>query len=143
MISDAHLDGSHLEDGKNHHKSPFKRVLLLLAPEWPDLWLVVMYSVGIVGSNDSLGVQGEAILEELSGVSGGKAFFPTTSADMDDIFERIALELRNQYAIAYTPKSFVPDGRWHKIKVKVAPPRGMPRLTVRAKEGYFATTNPH
>ena len=103
---------------------------------------VVMYSVGIVGSNDSLGVQGEAILEELSGVSGGKAFFPTTSADMDDIFERIALELRNQYAIAYTPKSFVSDGRWHKIKVKVAPPRGMPRLTVRAKEGYFATTNP-
>lgn len=103
---------------------------------------VVMYSVGIVGGGDSLDVAGQGILEELSGVSGGKAFFPTTSADMDDIFERIALELRHQYAIAYTPKGFAADGRWHKIKVKITPPRGMPRLTVRSKEGYFATTNP-
>jgi Ca-activated chloride channel family protein len=104
---------------------------------------IVMYSVGIVGGGgDSLDFAGQAILEELSGVSGGKAFFPSTSSDMDDIFERIALELRHQYAIAYRPKNFTPDGRWHKIKVKVTPPRGMPRLTVRSKEGYFALTNP-
>jgi Ca-activated chloride channel family protein len=103
---------------------------------------VVMYAVGIVGGGDSLDFAGQAILEELAGVSGGKAFFPDSSASMDDIFERIALELRHQYAIAYRPKNFVPDGRWHKVKVKVTPPRGMPRLTVRAKEGYFALTNP-
>ena len=30
------------------------------------------------------------------------------------------------------------DGKWHKIKVKVTPPRGLPKLFVRAKEGYFA-----
>ena len=103
---------------------------------------VVMYSVGIVGGGDSLDFAGQAILEELSGASGGKAFFPSTAADMDDIFERIALELRHQYAIAYTPKNFSPDGRWHKVKVKITPPRGMPHLTVRSKEGYFALTNP-
>jgi Ca-activated chloride channel family protein len=103
---------------------------------------VVMYAVGIVGGQGDLDFTGQAILEELAGVSGGKAFFPTTSADMDDIFERIALELRNQYAISYKPKNFVPDGRWHKIKVKITPPRGMPHLTARYKEGYFALANP-
>jgi Ca-activated chloride channel family protein len=106
---------------------------------------VVLYSIGILGGNDpgsSLGMEGQAILDELSSVSGGKAFFPNTSAEMDDVFERIALELRHQYSIGYRPKGFKNDGKWHKLKVKITPPRGLPRLFVRAKDGYFAVTNP-
>ena len=106
---------------------------------------VVLYSVGILGGNDpgsSLGMEGQAILEELSAVSGGKAFFPNTSAEMDELFERIALELRHQYSIGYRPKAFTNDGKWHKLKVKVTPPRGLPRLFVRSREGYYAVTNP-
>lgn len=106
---------------------------------------VVLYSVGILGGNDpgsSLGMDGQAVLDELSAVSGGKAFFPNTSAEMDELFERIALELRHQYSIAYRPKNFTNDGKWHKLKVKVTPPRGLPRLFVRSREGYYAVTNP-
>ncbi len=106
---------------------------------------VVLYSVGILGGNDpgsSLGMEGQAILEELSAVSGGKAFFPNTSAEMDELFERIALELRHQYSIGYRPKNFTLDGKWRKLKVKVSPPRGLPRLFVRSREGYYAVTNP-
>jgi Ca-activated chloride channel family protein len=106
---------------------------------------VVLYSIGIVGPNDTnsnVGLQGQGILDELSAVSGGKAFFPSTDAEMNEIFERIALELRHQYSIGYKPQNFINDGRWHRIKVKVQPPRGLPRLFVRNKEGYFATTNP-
>jgi Ca-activated chloride channel homolog len=102
---------------------------------------VAIYSVGIEESgNGSLAMEGSAILDELSGVSGGKAFFPRSNAEMDDIFEQIALELRHQYSIGYKPKEFKPDGRWHRIKVKVDPPRGLPHLFVRSKEGYFALT---
>jgi Ca-activated chloride channel family protein len=61
---------------------------------------------------------------------------------MNEIFERIAIELRHQYSIGYKPSNFTNDGKWHRIKVKVNPPRGLPRLFVRAKEGYYATTNP-
>ena len=103
---------------------------------------VVAYSVGIVDRADSgnaLGMQGEAWLEEISSVTGGKAFFPQTDVEMDEIFERIALELRHQYSIGYTPKDFQPDGKWRKVKVKVKPPRGLPRLTVRGRDGYYAT----
>lgn len=106
---------------------------------------VVLYSIGILGGNDpgsSLGMEGQAILEELSAVSGGKAFFPNTSAEMDELFERIALELRHQYSIGYRPKNFTNDGKWHKLKVKITPPRGLPRLFVRSREGYYAITNP-
>jgi Ca-activated chloride channel family protein len=103
---------------------------------------VAIYSIGIEESgNGSLALEGSGILDEISGVSGGKAFFPRTNAEMDDIFEQIALELRHQYSIGYKPKDFKPNGQWHHIKVKVIPPRGMPRLFVRSKEGYFALTN--
>lgn len=103
---------------------------------------VVAYSVGIVSAGDSgsaVGMQGQAFLDEISSVSGGKAFYPQTDVEMDEIFERIALELRNQYSIGYTPKDFQPDGRWRKLKIKVNSPRGLPRLSVRGREGYFAT----
>ncbi len=107
---------------------------------------VVTYSVGVIGGNDassSTGMQGQAFLDEISSVTGGKAFYPQTDVEMDEIFERIALELRNQYTIGYIPKDFQPDGKWRKVKVKVKPPRGLPRLSVRGREGYYASPNPN
>lgn len=106
---------------------------------------VVLYAIGILGGSDvgsSLGMEGQGILDELAGVSGGKAFYPRGPAEMDDIFEQIALELRHQYSIGYRPAKFMNDGKWHRIKVKVNPPRGLPRLFVRSKEGYYAIANP-
>ena len=103
---------------------------------------VTVYSVGILGGGDAgsmLGLQGQAFLDELSGVTGGRAFYPQTNVELDEIFERIALELRHQYSVGYTPKDFNPNGKWRKVKVKVKPPRGLPRLIVRSREGYYAT----
>ena len=105
---------------------------------------VTVYAVGITGgkdAGDALAMQGQAFLDELASVTGGKSFYPQADAELDEIFERIALELRHQYSIGFTPKDFTPDGKWHKTKVKVNPPRGLPRLTVRGREGYYATPN--
>lgn len=103
---------------------------------------VTIYGVGILGGSDmgsALGMQGQSFLDELAGVTGGKSFYPATNVEMDEIFERIALELRHQYSVGYVPKDFNPDGKWRKVKVKVKPPRGLPRLIVRGREGYYAT----
>ena len=103
---------------------------------------VVTYAVGILGNSDSstmLGMQGQAFLDEMTSVTGGKAFYPQSDVEMDEIFERIALELRHQYSLGYLPKDFQPDGKWRRVKVKVKPPRGLPRLTVRGRDGYYAT----
>ncbi|MGH9943292.1 MAG: VWA domain-containing protein [Pyrinomonadaceae bacterium] len=104
---------------------------------------VLIYAIGIIErGGGTLDMGGQAILDELASVSGGKAFFPETNAEMNEIFERIAIELRHQYSIGYKPNNFANDGKWHKLKVKVNPPRGLPKLFVRSKEGYYATTNP-
>src|SRR6267154_1427496 len=77
---------------------------------------VVLYGIGILSGSDagsSMGMEGQGVLDELAGVSGGKAFFPRSAAEMDDIFEQIALELRHQYSIGYKPESFTNNGKWH------------------------------
>ncbi len=103
---------------------------------------VVTYAVGIVDVQDltsRVGMQGQAFLDELTSVTGGRSFYPNSDVEMEEIFERIALELRHQYSIGYTPKDFELNGKWRKVKTKIKPPRGLPRLTVRGREGYYAS----
>lgn len=103
---------------------------------------VQIYCIGIVemggASGGTLDMQGQAILEEIAQVTGGKAFFPRSAAELEDATTRIALELRHQYSIGYTPTNVKRDGEWHKIKIQVKPPRGLPPLRVQHKEGYYA-----
>jgi Ca-activated chloride channel homolog len=126
-----------ISDGQdNNSRYTFKELRRLLKESD-----VTLYGIGILSGSDagsSMGMEGQGILDELANVSGGKAFFPRSNPEMDDIFEQIALELRHQYSIGYKPTNFENDGRWHKVKVKVTPPRGLPRLFVRSKEGYYA-----
>ena len=104
---------------------------------------VMIYSIGIEGEGDgSLAVSGSATLDQISSLTGGKAFYPHGGFEMDDIFEQIALDLRHQYSIAFRPSNFATDGKWHKLTVKISPPRGMPHLFVRTKAGYFAVASP-
>ncbi len=103
---------------------------------------VVTYAVGIMDIQDARsieGMRGQAFLDSLTSITGGKAFYPRNDVELDEIFERIALELRNQYSVGYTPRNFEPNGKWRRVRVRVNPPRGLPRLTVRNREGYYAT----
>jgi Ca-activated chloride channel family protein len=58
--------------------------------------------------------------------------------DLPDIAAKIGMALRNEYVLAYLPASKPRDGKWHKIKVKLLPPKGLPPLHVYSKQGYYA-----
>jgi Ca-activated chloride channel family protein len=101
---------------------------------------VQIYSIGIVNNWNSqlaMGRTGRALIEELSEVTGGRSFFPNSVYELEDITTKIAVELKNQYVIGYFSTNEGKDGKWRKVQVKVNPPRGLPRLTVRAKQGYY------
>jgi Ca-activated chloride channel homolog len=105
---------------------------------------VQIYCIGIVemggATGGTLDMQGQAILEEIAQSTGGKAFFPKSGAELEEITTRIALELRHQYSIGYSPTNVKRDGQWHKIKISVKPPKGWSNLRVQHKEGYYALT---
>ncbi len=102
---------------------------------------VQIYALGITNifSADTLEMGGQTLLEELSRLTGGRAFFPSNDLELQEVITRIGIELRHQYSIGYTPTTTDQSGnRWHKIKIKINAPKGLPPLTVRAKEGYYA-----
>ncbi len=82
--------------------------------------------------------EGDKILQDLSEETGGRAFFPYHVDDLDQSFQDIGDELRNQYSIAYLPANYVLDGRYHKIRIEVPDHKG---YQVRARRGYFARAN--
>jgi len=82
---------------------------------------------------------GDKILQSLADETGGRAFFPYRVDDLDQSFQDIGDELRNQYSIAYLPTNSVLDGRYHKIRIDVPEHKG---YQVRARQGYFARANP-
>jgi len=81
---------------------------------------------------------GDKILQALAEETGGRAFYPYHVDDLDQSFQDIGDELRNQYSIAYNPSTHSLDGRYHKIKIEVPEHKG---YQVRARKGYFARTN--
>jgi Ca-activated chloride channel homolog len=82
--------------------------------------------------------EGDKILQDLALETGGRAFFPYHVDDLDQSFQDIGDELRNQYSIAYQPANYVLDGRYHKIRVEVPDHKG---YQVRARRGYYARAN--
>ena len=80
------------------------------------------------------------MVEELSDLTGGRAFFPDSVYELEDICTKIAIELKNQYVIGYHSTNEAKDGKWRKLRMKVNPPKGINRLNVRYKQGYYAAT---
>jgi Ca-activated chloride channel homolog len=79
--------------------------------------------------------EGDAILKELADETGGRAFFPYHVDDLNQSFQDIGDELRNQYTITYSPSNFVANGKYHRIKIEIPNHNG---YQVRARRGYFA-----
>jgi Ca-activated chloride channel family protein len=101
---------------------------------------VLIYAIGIYDhyfptEEERLGPQ---FLSDIAELSGGRAFTVDNPNDLADIATKIGIELRNQYVLGYRPKNLAPDGKWHKVKVKLVPPKGLPPLQVHAKAGYYA-----
>ena len=79
--------------------------------------------------------EGDEILKNLAEETGGRAFFPYHVDDLNQSFQDIGDELRNQYTITYSPTNFVANGKYHRIKIEIPNHNG---YQVRARRGYYA-----
>jgi len=82
--------------------------------------------------------EGDQILQDLALETGGRSFYPYHVDDLDQSFQDIGDELRNQYSIAYNPTNSFLDGKYHRIRIEVPEHSG---YQIRARRGYFARAN--
>jgi Ca-activated chloride channel family protein len=125
-----------ISDGGDNHSRYREHEIKSLVREADTL----VYAIGIYDRYFSTIEEqiGPALLGEISQETGGRMFSVDNPKDIPDIAAKIGIELRNQYVVGYRPLSPKIDGKWHKIKVKLSLPKGLPRCEIHAKQGYYA-----
>jgi Ca-activated chloride channel homolog len=106
---------------------------------------VQVYAMGVFEPVLALGltpeeISGPRLLSEIATQTGGRAFSAVLTSDLPSVAARIAVELRNQYVLAYYPKNQDRDGKYRKVEVKLSQPHGISPLKAHWRLGYYAPT---
>ncbi len=123
------------DGGDNHSRYTESEVKNLVKESDVQIYAIGVYDHYFPTEEERLGPQ---LLSDITELTGGRAFSIDNPNDLADVATKIGVELRNQYVLGYRPTSPASDGKWHKLKVKLVPPKGLPPLRVYAKTGYYA-----
>jgi Ca-activated chloride channel homolog len=77
-------------------------------------------------------------LDEVTSVTGGRMFSVHDPAEISHAVAQISSELRNQYVLGYYSSNRDRNGKWRKLKVRLAGPAAGSKLRLYAKKGYYA-----
>src|SRR3984885_8795975 len=102
-----------------------------------------IYAIGVYSQDDlehdkKMVRRSKKVLSQLAEATGGEAFYPDNLSQVTPICEQVAREIRNQYTLGYYPANTTRDGSFRPVQVKVIPPNGRGKLSVRTRTGYFA-----
>ena len=78
----------------------------------------------------------QQMLKKMSEETGGRLFRTGRRNSLDEAFRQLQEELRNQYAIGYTPPNEGKNGAYRKIEIRMRDKE----WKVQARKGYFAVT---
>jgi Ca-activated chloride channel family protein len=100
-----------------------------------------VHSTGVAPSASVQDLAGEFVLKAMCEDTGGRAFFPPIyedqkkeARDLEEIYKRLAAEVRAQFVLTYYSKSEGRAGSFRAIRVDVK----RPGLQVRARRGYYS-----
>jgi Ca-activated chloride channel homolog len=104
---------------------------------------VQIYAMGVFDPVFSLlltpeEISGPRLLSEIATQTGGRAFAAAVPSDLPAVTARIAVELRNQYVLAYYSKNRARDGKYRHVEVKISQPPGMSPIKGHWRLGYYA-----
>jgi Ca-activated chloride channel family protein len=81
---------------------------------------------------------GSYTLKYLAELTGGRTFFPINDNEVGDLYTRMAVMLRRQYAIGFYPSDTAGGNKWHDLKLLLQAPKGLGRISLYYKKGYQA-----
>ncbi len=103
---------------------------------------VAVYAVGIGDDQNFEGIK-KSSLRKIAERTGGRAYFPRNSAELQGAFSQIEQELRSQYLVAYSPSNKNHDGSYRKVEIELINPElRKQKLLLNYRQGYFAKSAP-
>ncbi|HYG08817.1 MAG TPA: VWA domain-containing protein [Pyrinomonadaceae bacterium] len=129
--------GEKLPAGANARQQATHRKALIEVQREVQRADAVFYSINPSGGGlkfNARGTRAQEGMQQLAASTGGTSFAPQQLEELDDIFRRIAAELRAQYLLQYHSNSDAPNGSFLNIRVRT-PARADAR--VRARSGYY------
>lgn len=102
------------------------------------IYAMGVFQPSIFASLNKEEINGARLLSQLAEQTGGRAFTASDASDLPGVAARIAIELRNQYVLAYHSKNRNNDGKYRRVEVKITPPSGIAKLKTHWRLGYYA-----
>jgi Ca-activated chloride channel family protein len=99
----------------------------------------LIYAIGIFGNGMGSNYSDQEVLRTMTKESGGR-LFPTMGMPIADFADKIITDLRNRYVLGFSPANPVKDGHYHRLEVKLVPPKGLPKLSAHWKTGYYSAS---
>jgi Ca-activated chloride channel homolog len=93
-----------------------------------------VYAIGLLGEERAR--RARRALETIAQKTGGIAFLPRTTDEVDEISRTVAHDIRSQFAIGYKPTTPKDAGGYRTVRVE-ARAKGFGKLTVRTRSGYY------
>ncbi|HTV56279.1 MAG TPA: VWA domain-containing protein [Terriglobia bacterium] len=108
-----------------------------------------IYTIGLLGGDEGGGGglfhihsggdrHAARVLKELAAATGGKAFFPKSLTQVDEVCSNIARVIRDQYTLGYYPTNMAKDGSFRRVRVVAFAPDSHRHLVVLTRPGYYA-----
>jgi Ca-activated chloride channel family protein len=140
----VYLDGAYEEDGDKvlvvftdggdtRSNLDFRGALDLLKAS-----TVTVYAVGLLEHQPSYVKMDQRMrLQQLAQITGGLALFPHRKEDLDEMYSRIAREVRARYSLGYVSSNPRADGAWREVKVRLTR-SDLKNARIRSRDGYYA-----
>jgi len=126
------------DGGDNHSKYTSAEIQSLVREADIQIYAMGVFEPAVFVGMTAEEVSGPRLLAEIAEQTGGRAFSAAVFSDLPSVATRIGIELRNQYVLAYSPRNQDRNGKYRKVEVKVAQPRGLPPLKAHWRLGYYA-----
>jgi Ca-activated chloride channel family protein len=101
----------------------------------------IVYSIIVVPIEASAGrdLGGEHALIQIAEDTGGKYYYATSVAQLDEAFQKISDELRTQYLLAYYPSERYADSDYRRLQVSISGVPESARYKARYRAGYYTS----
>lgn len=96
---------------------------------------IYVVQTGLYDNANVRALTAERRMEQFAVQTGGAAYMPKVTSDLDVAFSQIGADLAQQYVLSYYPSGERRDGRYHTLALRVITRQ---RARVRARKGYYS-----